>query len=164
MRSPPNSGIVRNARSKIALTESATEFGSISMLLDVWRGNAGESTSRPAPTVHPGFGAALPVSDQIAEPSPQWHKRGHTFRHAAMEHTRMTTTTNTVEYPPNPTVDRASLPPGPSEWPVVDQSFRYLFDLIRGAGFPHWRHLHLQAALQPGDSPPFLEKTGVRLS
>ncbi len=48
----------------------------------------------------------------------------------------MTMTANTVEYPPHPKVDRASLPPGPTEWPVVGQSFRYLFNpvgLIREA-------------------------------
>ena len=48
----------------------------------------------------------------------------------------MTTTANTVEYPPHPKVDRASLPPGPSELPVVGQSFRYLSNpvgLIREA-------------------------------
>ena len=37
-----------------------------------------------------------------------------------------TSKTNTVEYPPSPRVDRATLPPGPPEWPVVGQSFRYL--------------------------------------
>ncbi len=44
--------------------------------------------------------------------------------------------TRTVAYPPKPVVDRAALPPGPSEWPVVGQSFRYLFNLLpflRGA-------------------------------
>ena len=48
----------------------------------------------------------------------------------------MATNANTVHYPPNPTVDRSALPPGPSEWPVVGQSCRYLFDpvgLIREA-------------------------------
>ena len=48
-------------------------------------------------------------------------------------------TTRAVTYPPKPVVDRATLPPGPPEWPVVGQSFRYLFDLIpflqRGATY-----------------------------
>ena len=38
--------------------------------------------------------------------------------------------TRTVAYPPKPVVDRAALPPGPSEWPVVGQSFQYLFNLL----------------------------------
>ena len=33
-------------------------------------------------------------------------------------------------YPPRPTVDRATLPPGPPEWPVVGQAFQYLFNLL----------------------------------
>ena len=48
----------------------------------------------------------------------------------------MDTASDSVAYPPHPTVDRASLPPGPPEWPVVGQAFRYLFDpvgLIREA-------------------------------
>ena len=36
--------------------------------------------------------------------------------------------TRTVVYPPDPVVDRASLPPGPTELPIVGQSFRYLSD------------------------------------
>lgn len=37
-------------------------------------------------------------------------------------------TTPTIAYPPVPVVDRASLPPGPPEWPIVGQSFRYMTD------------------------------------
>ena len=33
-------------------------------------------------------------------------------------------------YPPRPVVDRAALPPGPPEWPVVGQAFQYLFNLL----------------------------------
>lgn len=43
-------------------------------------------------------------------------------------------TTYTVPLPPKPAVDRATLPPGPSELPVVGQSFQYLFNLL---GFLH---------------------------
>lgn len=39
-------------------------------------------------------------------------------------------TTPTAEYPPNPVVDRAQLPPGPPEWPLVGQSFRYMTDAL----------------------------------
>ena len=39
-------------------------------------------------------------------------------------------TTPAAAYPPNPVVDRASLPPGPPEWPVVGQSFRYMTDVL----------------------------------
>ena len=38
--------------------------------------------------------------------------------------------TPTVAYPPRPVVDRASLPPGPPELPVVGQSFRYIKDAV----------------------------------
>ena len=41
-----------------------------------------------------------------------------------------TTTTRVVEYPPKPVVDRAGLPPGPPEWPLVGQSFKYVFNLL----------------------------------
>ena len=41
-----------------------------------------------------------------------------------------TTTTRVVDYPPKPVVDRASLPPGPPEWPLVGQSFKYVFNLL----------------------------------
>lgn len=37
-------------------------------------------------------------------------------------------TTPTAAYPPNPVVDRSELPPGPPEWPIVGQSFRYMTD------------------------------------
>ena len=40
-------------------------------------------------------------------------------------------TTKTLPYPPKPVVDRSTLPPGPSELPVVGQTFRYLFGLLR---------------------------------
>ncbi len=39
-------------------------------------------------------------------------------------------TTPTVAYPPNPVVDRAQLPPGPRELPVVGQTFRYITDFL----------------------------------
>lgn len=39
-------------------------------------------------------------------------------------------TTSTKAYPPNPVVDRSDLPPGPPEWPIVGQSFRYMTDVI----------------------------------
>ena len=35
-----------------------------------------------------------------------------------------------VAYPPNPVVDRSALPPGPPEWPIVGQSFRYMTDFL----------------------------------
>ena len=35
-----------------------------------------------------------------------------------------------VAYPPNPVVDRSTLPPGPPEWPIVGQSFRYMTDFL----------------------------------
>lgn len=38
--------------------------------------------------------------------------------------------TPTVAYPPRPVVDRASLPPGPPELPVVGQSFRYINNTV----------------------------------
>ena len=41
-----------------------------------------------------------------------------------------TTTTRVVDYPPKPVVDRAGLPPGPPEWPLVGQSFKYVFNLL----------------------------------
>ena len=37
---------------------------------------------------------------------------------------------NTLPYPPRPAVDRAALPPGPRELPVVGQSFRYISNVI----------------------------------
>ena len=37
-------------------------------------------------------------------------------------------TTPAAAYPPNPVVDRAQLPPGPPEWPVVGQTLRYITD------------------------------------
>ena len=39
-------------------------------------------------------------------------------------------TTPTTAYPPNPVVDRAQLPPGPPEWPIVGQTFRYMTDAL----------------------------------
>ncbi len=39
-------------------------------------------------------------------------------------------TTSTTAYPPNPVVDRSALPPGPPEWPIVGQSFRYMTDAL----------------------------------
>ena len=39
-------------------------------------------------------------------------------------------TSRTVTYPPDPVVDRGSLPPGPPEWPIVGQSFRYMSDAL----------------------------------
>lgn len=39
-------------------------------------------------------------------------------------------TTSTTAYPPNPVVDRSMLPPGPPEWPIVGQSFRYMTDAL----------------------------------
>ena len=36
--------------------------------------------------------------------------------------------TPTVAYPPRPVIDRTALPPGPPEWPVVGQTFRYMTD------------------------------------
>ena len=36
----------------------------------------------------------------------------------------------TLPYPPKPKVERSSLPPGPSEWPIVGQSFQYVFNLL----------------------------------
>ena len=42
----------------------------------------------------------------------------------------MTSPTPTLAYPPRPVIDRASLPPGPPEWPIVGQSFRYMTDVI----------------------------------
>ena len=36
----------------------------------------------------------------------------------------------TVDYPPNPKVDRSQLPPGPREWPIVGQTWRYLTNTI----------------------------------
>lgn len=39
-------------------------------------------------------------------------------------------TTRVVDYPPKPVVDRAGLPPGPPEWPLVGQSFKYVFNLL----------------------------------
>ena len=38
--------------------------------------------------------------------------------------------TRSIVYPPDPVVDRSSLPPGPPEWPVVGQSFRYVSDIL----------------------------------
>ncbi len=59
--------------------------------------------------------------------------------------------TYTVPYPPKPVVDRATLPPGPPEWPLVGQSFRYLFDLIpflqRGATYGDLVTLSVKPAL-----------------
>ena len=40
------------------------------------------------------------------------------------------TTSTTIAYPPKPVVNRSELPPGPPEWPIVGQSFRYLTDVI----------------------------------
>ena len=37
-------------------------------------------------------------------------------------------TTYSVTYPPKPKADRASLPPGPRELPIVGQTFQYLFN------------------------------------
>ena len=37
---------------------------------------------------------------------------------------------NTLPYPPKPVVDRAALPPGPRELPIVGQSFRYISNVI----------------------------------
>ena len=37
---------------------------------------------------------------------------------------------STLPYPPKPAVNRADLPPGPRELPVVGQSFRYISDVI----------------------------------
>lgn len=39
-------------------------------------------------------------------------------------------TATTVDNPPNPKVDRSQLPPGPPEWPVLGQTWRYLTDPI----------------------------------
>ncbi len=39
-------------------------------------------------------------------------------------------TTPTVVYPPNPVVDRARMPPGPPERPIVGQSFRYMTNVL----------------------------------
>ena len=39
-------------------------------------------------------------------------------------------TLRTAPYPPKPVVDRASLPPGPSELPIVGQSFRYITNIV----------------------------------
>lgn len=36
----------------------------------------------------------------------------------------------TIDYPPNPKVDRSQLPPGPQEWPIVGQTWRYLTNTI----------------------------------
>ncbi len=38
--------------------------------------------------------------------------------------------TTSVLYPPNPSVNRSNLPPGPPELPIVGQSFRYVRDPI----------------------------------
>ena len=37
---------------------------------------------------------------------------------------------NTLPYPPKPVINRASLPPGPGELPIVGQSFRYISDVL----------------------------------
>ena len=39
-------------------------------------------------------------------------------------------TLTSSEYPPYPNVERNQLPPGPSEWPILGQSWRYLRDTI----------------------------------
>ncbi len=39
-------------------------------------------------------------------------------------------TTVIPDYPPNPKVDRSQLPPGPPEWPLLGQTWRYLHDTI----------------------------------
>ena len=39
-------------------------------------------------------------------------------------------TTTSPAYPPFPAVDRSQLPPGPPEWPILGQSWRYLHDTL----------------------------------
>ena len=44
--------------------------------------------------------------------------------------TSVNVTRTSSDYPPNPTVDRSQLPPGPPEWPILGQAWRYLHDLV----------------------------------
>ncbi len=46
------------------------------------------------------------------------------------EHHRSNMTSSTVDYPRKPVFVRSQLPPGPPEWPVLDQTWRYIRDPI----------------------------------